>query len=104
MNKTVGIILSVLWAVIGLVSVAFALLSVMMFDAPGSESSPLTVKLFWATAALPVFWFLGAILPWVFKSKAFGKWLYLLPLLDIAFIAILVGAIAQYCNGNFSCK
>jgi hypothetical protein len=104
MNKTVWIVLTILWALAGFVSVFAAMMSAMLFDAPGSTESRLTVAIFCCLVALPFCWFLGAGLPWLFRSKGFGKWLFAIPFVDLAAIVALFVAIDQYCAGMLSCK
>jgi hypothetical protein len=103
-NRTLWIILTVVWIAAGLGSAFLALMSVFMFDAPGSTSSRLTIALFFATVALPIFWFVGAVLPWIFRSKSYAKWLFLLPFVDVTAVVVIVAAISQFCSGNFSCQ
>jgi hypothetical protein len=103
-NGTRWIVLSVVWVIAGCASVLLALTSVFMFDAPGATSSKLTVALFFTVITLPVFWFLGAGLPWLFRSKRIAKWLFLLPICDLVAIGITIGAITQFCGGSFVCR
>jgi len=104
MNKPLWITLSILYALFGLVSVGGALLSFMLFDAPGSASSPWTIAFFVSLLAFPLFWFAGALLPWCFRSKSFSGWLFLIPAVDAIAIAVILGAIVQFCSGMLSCK
>ena len=104
MNKTLGIVLSVLWGIAGLVSLLPAVMSVMLFDAPGSTESKFTWAIFWCLVALPFCWFLGAGLPWLFRTKGFALCLFVLPFLDLALIGALFVAIDRYCGGMLSCK
>jgi hypothetical protein len=103
-NKVVWIVLTVFWVLAGCASTLGAMMSVMLFDAPGSTESRLTVALFWCLLALPFSWFLGAGLPWLFRSKGFGKWLFAIPLVDVAAIVGVFVAIDQFCGGALSCK
>lgn len=93
-----------IWIIAGLASVLLALTSVFMFDAPGATSSPLTITLFFAVLTLPLFWLLGAGLPWAFRSKGFAKWLFLLPFCDIVVIGMTIAAITRFCGGSFACR
>jgi hypothetical protein len=104
MNRTFWLVLTILWITAGVVSAFLALTSIFMFDSPGSESSPLTIALFVCMIVLPAFWFAGVGAAWVFRSKVFGKWLFLVPLADLAAIGIVMGAIGQFCNGSFACR
>ncbi|HTA38252.1 MAG TPA: hypothetical protein VK760_04210 [Candidatus Acidoferrales bacterium] len=104
MNKTLAIVLTVLWGIIGLISTVPAVMSVMLFDAPGAAESNLTWAFFWCLAAMPFCWFLGAGVPWLFRNKKFGIWLYAIPFVDLCAIAALFAAIDRYCGGMLSCK
>jgi hypothetical protein len=95
-----AIILSVIWGLVGLVSVLPAMITPFLFDAPGSESSLLTVMLAITVAILPLLFLVGGILWWV----AHRRWLFfVLPLLDIVAIVIIVVAMQSYCGGNLAC-
>jgi hypothetical protein len=104
MNRTLGIILSVLCGIAGVVSLLPAVMSVMLFDAPGSTESGLTWAIFWCLAALPFCWFAGAGVPWLFRSKRFGIWFFAIPFLDLAVLGGLFVAIDRFCGGMLSCK
>jgi ABC-type sulfate transport system permease subunit len=97
------IVLTSLWVIAGLVSALFAVTSVFMFDAPGAASNPITIALFFAVILLPILWFVGAALPWAFQRRPFGKWLFLLPLVDLAAIGSLIAALEGFCGGQFAC-
>jgi hypothetical protein len=100
MRKYAGsIVLSIVWIAAGLVSIALAITTPFLFDAPGSESSPLTVTLAIAVAVLPPCFFASVVLRWVFRWKGF----FLLPVLDLAVIGIDVVAIDRFCGGSFTC-
>jgi hypothetical protein len=83
------------------------LFSIMLFDAPGSESSPLTVALFWSIALYPVLVIVG-----FFASSGFWRlrdehyWrrhLAFLPLASPVAASLLFLAIDRYCGGQLSC-
>jgi hypothetical protein len=92
-------ILAVAYVLAGLVSVVPAILTVFLFDAPGSTSSPSTVALSIAAGLLPLFFLVGGILRWAFHRPIF----FLLPALDIAAIVIIMVAIGRYCGGMLAC-
>ena len=97
-------LLSVLWAFAALPSCFVAFVSGMLFDAPGSESSALTVAFFRTLLAWPLSWLAGAGLPWVFRRHAFAKWFYLLPFMNLA-VAVGIGvAIQVACGGKLTCR
>ena len=103
-NRAAWIVISILWVLAAFPAAVAAALSTMLFDSPGSESSRLTIVLFCAMVALPVFCLLGAGLPWIFYKWKFAKWLYLVPFLDVVFIVAIVVLVQTFCGGYFSCK
>jgi hypothetical protein len=95
-----AMILAAIWGLVGLASIPFAAMTAFLFDAPGSESSPLTVMLAVSVAILPLFFLAGGILWWASRRR----WLFfLLPLLDIAAIVVIVVAIQSRCGGSLVC-
>jgi hypothetical protein len=103
MHRTLWIVLTVLWIVLGVLSAFGAFASLFLFDAPGSETSPLTIALFWCMVINPVLWFVGAGVPWLFRKKRIGAWLFLIPFVDVTAILIVFVAIDQFCSGALSC-
>jgi hypothetical protein len=97
-------VLSALWVLAALPSGLLALFSGLLYDAPGSESSPLTVALVRTMFTLPLAWLAGAGLPWVFRRSAFARWLFLLPFLNLAVAGGLVIAIQVVCGGKLACR
>jgi hypothetical protein len=93
-------------APLGAVSLPGCLASGMMFDAPGSGDSGLTVALFWGMVALPLF----AIGGLISANKAMLDYTtdglvgaYLLPGVWIAYTGIVLYLIETQCGGSFSC-
>ena len=85
----------------GLLMIAF------LFDAPGSQESPLTVSLAVSIASYPLFYILGLL--WsikIFKSgrKARAILVSLLPLISITWMIITVILIKLLCDGKLSCQ
>jgi hypothetical protein len=80
------------------------MMSVMLFDAPGSTESRPTWVLFWCVTALPFAWLLGAGAPWIFYKKRWSIALYSIPLVDLAAVFVVVLAISKVCAGSLSCK
>lgn len=63
-----------------------ALMSVMMFDAPGSESNPPVILLFSSVVGFPLACIVGVTLAWIAIARGRDRgamWLSLLPLLPI---------------------
>ena len=103
-NKVLWIILTVLWVLFAMPSAFMAMMSPMMFDAPGSTESPLTVAASILVVALPLAWLIGAGIPWIFFKKPWGIWLFAIPLVDVAAIVIVFVLMEKYCNGSLTCK
>ncbi|MCU0469069.1 MAG: hypothetical protein MUF58_10730 [Arcicella sp.] len=96
--KTFTIVVNVLF-LIGLVpSVMGAMMSPMMFDAPGSENSKKTWTLFSCMIALPILIIIAQIISWIaYYKQNYGLALKisLLPtadLLIISFLFIIIGS------------
>jgi Na+/proline symporter len=89
MKSFFWIAMTLAWFALALVSAFAALFVPMMFDAPGSESNVRLQAFAVSVLLLPVFCLLGAILPWVFRRRRYSGGLFLLPLVDIASIAVL---------------
>lgn len=84
------------------------LLSVMLFDAPGSETSPLTQALFYSILSYPLLTIAG-----FFASSGFWRmrderhWrrhLAFLPVLSIIGAVAFFLAIERFCGGQFACN
>ena len=76
--------------VLGVPAVVFgavmALMSVMMFDAPGSESNPPVILLFSSVVGFPLSCIFGVALAWIAIARRRDRgalWFSLLPLLPI---------------------
>ena len=78
------------WVMAGLAGVFPAILSPMTFDAPGSTSNRYSIGFALSIGVFPLFCLSGAVLPWIFRHGSFAKWLFLVPLADIAFIAYFI--------------
>ncbi len=68
-----------------------AIMSPMMFDAPGSTDNPAVVLLFAGVVGLPLSLIVGVVLGWIaiaMKRDRGALWLSLLPVLPI--IAVIV--------------
>jgi amino acid transporter len=95
--------LTAVWGLGGIAAIFPAAMTPMLFDAPGSQSSALTIALAASIGILPVLCFSGAGLPWLFRRWRFAKGLFLLPAIDLAAIALLLTALGYLCDGQFSC-
>lgn len=81
-----------------------ALMSPMMFDAPGSTSNPPVILLFVSTLSFPVVCLLGMIAAWVtfgMRQNRGAFWLSLLPVLPILTAAIAVVWLQIGSGGSF---
>jgi hypothetical protein len=96
------IALSVFWVVLGLASIVPVLMTPMLFDAPGSTSSRLTIAVAIAIAAFPISCLLGAALPWLLRTHPFAKAFFLAPVVDMAVVVLLFGCIQIFNGGMLS--
>jgi len=103
-NRTLWIILTVLWVLMAVPSALFAVTGVMIFDSPGAEENPLTWWLFWCAVVLPFAWLLGAGTPWIFYKRRWAGWLFLVPFVDVAIVIFVWAWLDRFCGGGFACK
>ncbi len=99
------------------ISILPMFMSVMMFDAPGSDENPWTWVIVGGTVSLPVLCGISIVsswLAWYFTRDAlperlrFGKTLRLiiglLPVLSLVVITFGVAMLQLRCHGSFSCQ
>lgn len=82
-----------------------ALMSPMMFDAPGSTNNPPVILLFLSTLSFPVVCLLGMISAWVtfgMRQNRGAFWLSLLPILPILTGTVAIVWIQIGSGGSFS--
>lgn len=102
-RKLLWIVASVCLIGLALVSLMPVMMVPMMFDAPGSETSSLTIGMALLVAAFPLFCLIGAGLPWLFRRRKRAAWLFLLPLADVAAIIAVIAAMQFACQGRLAC-
>ncbi len=95
--------LSAVYSVLGFFACLPAMMSPMMFDAPGSTSSVLTMVVFFSVLTLPVSFFMAATVPWKYKENPKVKLLYLLPVVHLAIAAGAFMLLDSMCDGKFTC-
>jgi hypothetical protein len=98
------LILTALWALAGLAAVVPAMMTPMMFDAPGSERNPVAIGLAISVAVFPLICLSSAVLPWLFRRRRFAAMFFLLPVANLALIAAIVFTLDYFCGGQFSCQ
>src|ERR1019366_3242248 len=98
------LILTALWILAGLAAVVPAMMTPMMFDAPGSERNPVAIGLAISVAIFPLVCLLSAVLPWIFRKWPFAAMFFLLPVANLAVIAAIVFTLDYFCSGQFSCQ
>jgi hypothetical protein len=96
-------LLTALWVLAALAGVLPAMMSPMMFDAPGSSTNPLTIVFALLVATFPLVCIAGAVLPWILRRWRFAKWLFVLPLLHLGIAAVFMLALDRFCGGQFAC-
>lgn len=85
-GKVFLIVTTVLWAVGAVAGILPAMMSPMMFDAPGSEKNAATILLFSAVLSWPVVCLIAITGAWILFAVGWCKtarWLALLPLLNL---------------------
>lgn len=103
-------LVSLLWGVVLLPVSFMSMMSVMLFDAPGSETSVLTILLALSLTTAPLVLFVSCVGGlWISFSDRLvrkprqAKILMLLPLINIIVFIIAFGLIEVVCNGELSC-
>lgn len=89
LNAT-GIGASVVYVILGVLSVAPVIMLPMAFDAPGSEKNGGLLVLVASIAFFPISCLLGAILPWIFRHWRNASELFLMPVLNIGVTVLLL--------------
>lgn len=102
-NKTLWIVASVCLIGLAVMSLMPVMMVPMMFDAPGSETSPLTIAMALLVAAFPVLCLIGAGLPWLFRRWKRAGWLFLLPVVDVAALIAVIVAMQYACQSRLAC-
>lgn len=90
--KTTALVFNILWILALIPAAMMAMMSPMMFDAPGSEKNTFLWVLLWATVLLPVLILVTQVFAWIkFFSGNYplSFKIGLIPLIDVAFIIIL---------------
>lgn len=103
-KKGLRITLTIVSILGAFLSLPMVMMAPMMFDAPGSESNPITQLMFYSLLALPALCLMGGILPWIFKRHEISIWLYALSGLAIGLFFASVVLLQIQCGGDFSCS
>lgn len=102
-SRAAWIVVSVCLIGLAAVSLLPVMMVPMMFDAPGSETSPLTIAFALSVAAFPIFCLMGAALPWLFRRRKRAVWLFLVPSVDVAAIIAVIVALQFVCQSRLAC-
>jgi ABC-type transport system involved in cytochrome c biogenesis permease component len=105
MHRFLIIVATLIWTIIGAVYAIMAPLTIMLFDAPGSEENTSTYVLAFGVLSLPVTCAASVILSWAALwagSIRKGYVALLIPLISIAIIEAAQIWIAQFQGGRFS--
>ena len=98
------VVVAIVWGIVGLLALVPAGLSVMVFDAPGSETQPGTVWLFRAMMSFPFVCFAVAIAAAifnVFEKPRLAIGVLLQPLIDLAIGVAALIVIDRIQGGRF---
>lgn len=97
--KSTVIIINIIFLIILIPSIFGAMMSPMMFDAPGSEKSRKTWTLFWCMVALPISIIITQIISWIaYSNQNYDLALRInaLPAFDILIIIFMFFIIDQF--------
>jgi len=95
-----------IWWLAAVPGAGVAMMAPMMFDAPGSLESPLTVAAALLIVSCPVLAALCPVLAWgafALSWRRAALVLILAPILPVAGVAGVVGAMALVCGGSLVC-
>ncbi|MBF0166209.1 MAG: hypothetical protein HQL45_01160 [Alphaproteobacteria bacterium] len=102
MSRYLRITLTAIYGVIGLLTLPVPFLSFMLFDAPGSTTSILTILLFIFVALFPILCSVSAIAINL-KDLPFRKAFLGLPIVDAVLALFVLLAIDAFCDGSLVC-
>lgn len=97
--KSTVITINIIFLIILIPSIFGAMMSPMMFDAPGSEKSRKTWTLFWCMVALPISIIITQIISWIaYSNQNYDLALRInaLPAFDILIIIFMFFMIDQF--------
>ena len=84
-----------------------AFVSIFMFDAPGSESNPITVGLAWSIWLYPIPVLFGTLLFFKYKKQNLHKQMLYNMYLSLSgplMVACFILALMIFCQGQFACN
>ena len=104
-------IASIVWMLAAIPAFFVAVSSAFLFDAPGSENSPLTLFAAFGLVALPLVCLIAGVGGFICSFAIRGKSSALptiilasLPLMNLAYIGALFLLISVFCDGRFACN
>ena len=105
-DKTKLTIGTTIWWLLAVPSAGMAMMAPMMFDAPGSLESPLTVAAALWVVSCPLTAILCPVLAWIafalsWRNVAFA--LIVVPIVPILGVVLVFTIISVGCSGLFSC-
>jgi len=95
---------TVLFAIGGLLSLLPAMMSGMMFDAPGSERNPATIAIFVSVISFPVVCVLSILVSWILYRCGRLEAALLAsaaPLVNLLILAVALGCLNWLYGGHF---
>lgn len=109
-NKWLLRLTSLIWGIAFFPAIFISMMSVMIFDSPGSETSLLTVIFALSTMTAPLVLLVASIgcFRLSFSKKlsqknSAAKIYMLLPFLNIVLFVTTFALLEMFCNGEFSC-
>ncbi|EKD70349.1 MAG: hypothetical protein ACD_46C00560G0002 [uncultured bacterium] len=105
-TKNTIIVCNIIFGLLFLPSLFISAMSVMMFDAPGSENSFYTMLLFLSVISFPLLAIISIPISWIvykFQKYNIAIIVALSPILSIVFFALSWYLLYVMCNGRFVC-
>lgn len=103
--KTATIIINIIFILLLLPGAGMAVMSPMMFDAPGSTENKLTILTATSIFTFPIVIIIAQIISWIFFANGNYKvafWIALLPVVNITLITIGFTLIQILQGGRFT--
>lgn len=109
-NKWLLRLISLIWGVLLLPAIFLSMMSVMIFDSPGSETSLLTIIFALSTMTAPLVLLVASIGGFrlsfskeLSQKNSTAEIYMLLPFLNIVLFVTTFTLLELFCNGEFSC-
>jgi len=106
-KKIITLVLNCIWVLSFLPALGVSQMSIMIFDAPGSQDSTFTIMLFLSIVSFPIMTLIaviGSIICFIIKKTKAAFIISLLPFISVIMTIISLILITVICDGSFSCR